>query len=327
MSRKYARIVGTGMAVPERTLSNADLTRIVDTSEEWIRTRTGMAVRHVAAEGEATSDLAIPAGRQALSAAGIAPENVDLVLVATISPDMLFPSTACLVQHGLGCKRAGAFDVLAACTGYITVLATAKAYIEAGLAETVLVIGADTITHYIDWQDRNTCVLFGDGAGATVVVADSRPGILSIDLGSDGGQPDLLKIPGGGSRIPPKRRDLPISDLCLKMDGKAIFKLATRVMSDSLAKALDQQGLSSQDVSLVIPHQANVRILAAVAERLGIGFDRWMINIEKYGNTTGATIPIALHEALLEGRIQSGDLLAMVAFGGGLTWGAALARW
>lgn len=325
--KRYARIVGTGMAVPKKKLTNADLTRLVDTSEEWIESRTGMSVRYVAEEGEATSDLAIPAGRDALSAAGIAPDEVDLVLVATISPDMLFPSTACLVQHGLGCKRAGAFDVLAACTGYITVLATAKAYIEAGLAQTVLVIGADTITHYVDWEDRNTCVLFGDGAGATVVIADTKPGLLSIDLGSDGGQPDLLKIPGGGSRIPPRRRDLPLSDLCLKMDGRAIFKLATRVMSESLSKALERQNLHADQVNIVIPHQANVRILSAVAERLGIGFDRWMINIEKYGNTTAATIPIALHEALQADRIKSGDLVAMVAFGGGLTWGTVLARW
>ena len=315
------------MAVPEKVLTNEDLTKIVDTTVEWIASRTGMQVRHIASEGEATSDLAIPAGRQALEAAGIAPEAVDLVLVATISPDMFFPSTACLVQHGLGCKHAGAFDVLAACTGYVTVLATAKAYIEAGLAKTILVIGADTITHFIDWSDRNTCVLFGDGAGATVVVADSEPGMLSIDLGSDGGQPGLLRIPGGGSRVPPGRRDVDPSVFCVEMDGKQIFRLATRVMTDSLVKALAAQNLSPDEVKLVVPHQANVRILSAVAERVGIGMDRWMINIEKYGNTTGATIPIALHEAVHEGRVSKGDLVAMVAFGGGLTWGTVLARW
>jgi len=315
------------MAVPEKTLTNEDLTKIVDTTEEWIETRTGMQVRHVAAEGEATSDLAIPAGRDALAAAGIAPEDVDLVLVATISPDMLFPSTACLVQHGLGCSHTGTFDVLAACTGYITVLATAKAYIEAGLAKTILVIGGDTITHYIDWNDRNTCVLFGDGAGATVLVADNEPGMLSIDLGSDGGQPGLLRIPGGGSRVPPKRRDVDPHIFCVEMDGKQIFRLATRVMSDSLAKALAAQDLHADEVKLVVPHQANVRILSAVAERLGIGFDRWIINIEKYGNTTAGTIPIALHEAVQAGRLEKGDLVAMVAFGGGLTWGTVLARW
>jgi 3-oxoacyl-[acyl-carrier-protein] synthase III len=324
---KYARITGTGLSVPEKTITNHDLEKIVDTNDEWIKSRTGMSVRHVVANGEATSDFAIPAARQALENSGCKPEDVDLVIVGTISPDMFFPSTACLVQDALGCKNAGAFDLMAACSGFTAIMTTAKAYIESGLARVVLAIGADTITHYVDWTDRDTCVLFGDGAGAVVLVADDTPGVLGIDIGSDGGKTELLKLTGGGSRTPMSKPDLDIKDCYVKMEGKSIFKLATRVMSQSISRTLEAEGLTADDVSLVIPHQANIRILTAVAERLKINMDRWMINIEKYGNTTAATIPIALHEALEAGRISKGDLIVMVAFGGGLTWGTVLVRW
>lgn len=330
-SRPHLRtvsITGVGSCVPERVLSNGDLERMVETSDEWITTRTGIRERRIAADGQATSDLATEAARRALADAGVRPEEVDLIIVATVTPDMPFPSTACLVQHRLGATRAAAFDIEAACSGFVYALDIASHFVASHTYNTVLVIGAEKMSSVVDWTDRNTCVLFGDGAGAAVL--QNRPsahGLLTTCLGSDGGKASLLELPAGGSACPPTAETVAARRHFLRMDGKETFKNAVTAMVTAANQALERCGLAIGDIRCVIPHQANQRILSAVAERLGARPDQVFSNVERYGNTSAASVGIALDEAVKSGRIQRGDLVLLVVFGAGLTWGAAVIEW
>lgn len=324
-----SRIVGTGSSVPDRVLSNADLERIVSTSDEWIVTRTGISERRIAADGEATSDLAERAGRRALEAAGVDPMDVDLILVSTVTPDMFFPSTGCLLQGRLGALHAAAFDLSAACSGFIYGLSVADAYLRAGLMRNILVIGAETLSKLVDWKDRNTCVLFADGAGAALVqrtTGDAR--VLSTHLYADGSKGGQLIVPGGGSRHPISQKVVDDNLAKIKMsNGNEVFKTAVRAMEEAAVAALKANGVEISDIDLFVPHQANGRIINATAQRLGLPRERIVVNIGRFGNTSAASIPIALDEAVRAGRLRPGDLLLLVAFGGGLTWGSALVRW
>jgi len=323
-----ARVIGTGAYLPERRLTNQELERMVETSDRWIIERTGIRERRIAAPEEATSDLAAAAGRQALAASGVAASSVELIIVATATPDMLFPSTACLVQDRLGAKQAFAFDLSAACTGFLYALAVADQYIRAGTYRTILVIGAEVLSRMIDWTDRSTCILFGDGAGAVVLQADQGArGLLSTHLHSDGALWDLIHIPGGGSRRPPSVETLANRMNFVKMKGSETFRVAVRALEEVAREALTANGLTPEELTLIIPHQANLRILQAVAERLAVPEGKVVINVDRYGNTSAASIPIALDEAVRGGRIKPDDLLLLEAFGAGLTWGAALMRW
>lgn len=314
------------MAVPDRIVTNSDLEKMVDTSDAWIRERTGMAERRLSDEHTAASDLALPASRDALRAAGLTPEDLDAVLVATISGDYVFPATACVLQHKLGAPNAMAFDLSAACTGYIYGLSVAQAYIESGRYRNILLVGVDMLTKVVDWTDRNTCVLFGDGAGATVIQPREEAGVLDTVLGSDGSAAELLYQPCGGTRIPISHEAIENKKHYLYMNGREIYKYAVREMVQCCRRVLERCGRSIGEVDLIIPHQANNRILEAVAQRLEVPMDRVFINIEKYANTSAATIPIALHEALQQGRLRKGSLTLFVSFGGGLTWGASLVQ-
>ncbi len=324
-------IIGTGSHMPERVMTNDDLAKIVDTSDEWITTRTGIRSRRIAAEGEATSDLASAAARNALEMAGVKPDELDLIIVATVTPDMFFPSTACVVQKKIGAKNAVGFDISAACSGFLFALQTARHYLNGGPRKTALVIGAEKLSSLINWQDRNTCVLFGDGAGAVVLRSDDsgvvQGQVLSSVMGSDGSQTDLLKVPGGGSFLPVTPENVASRPNTIHMEGRETFKHAVTRMCQASEQALKDAGLTTDDVTLVIPHQANARILAVMADRLGIAAERMFINLDKYGNTSAATIPVALDEANRGGLIKRGDVLLLVAFGGGLTWASAVIRW
>jgi 3-oxoacyl-[acyl-carrier-protein] synthase-3 len=324
-----SRIAGTGSSAPDRVLSNADLERIVHTSDEWIVTRTGISERRIAGPEEATSDLAERAGRRALEAAGVDPIDVNLILVSTVTPDMFFPSTACLLQNRLGAMHAAAFDLSAACSGFVYGLSVADAYIRAGIMRNILVIGAETLSKVVDWKDRSTCVLFADGAGAILVqrtTGDSR--VLSTHLYADGSKGEALIIPGGGSRHPISQRVVDENLAKIKMsNGNEVFKMAVRTMEEAAVSALKANGVEISDIDLLVPHQANARIINATAQRLGLPRERIVMNIDRYGNTSAASIPMALDEAVRAGRLHQGDLLLMVAFGGGLTWGSALVRW
>ncbi|RME32449.1 MAG: ketoacyl-ACP synthase III [Deltaproteobacteria bacterium] len=323
-----ARITGTGSYVPEKVLSNVELEQMVDTSDEWITTRTGIRERRVAADDENTSDLAVKAARAALEKAGATPEEIGYIVVGTITGDFPWPATACLVQDKLGAKNAFAVDVSAACSGFIYALDSAVKQVQSGAVKKALVIGAEILTRIVDWTDRNTCVLFGDAAGAVVVEAsDDDSGVLSTHLHSDGSYWELLYQPGFGTRYPVSEEALRQKVHCLKMQGNEVFKVAVRSMSEVAEEALAANGLTAQDLKLFIPHQANIRILDAVAKRLKLNQDQVFINVHKYGNTSGATIPVALDEAVCEGRIQKGDLVLLDAFGGGFTWGSVLMRW
>lgn len=330
-SRPHLRtvsITGVGSCVPDRILTNGDLERMVETSDEWITTRTGIRERRIAADGQATSDLATEAARRALADAGVQPEDVDLIIVATVTPDMPFPSTACLVQHRLGATRAAAFDIEAACSGFVYALDIASHFVASHTYNTVLVIGAEKMSSVVDWTDRNTCVLFGDGAGAAVL--QNRPsahGLLTTCLGSDGGKASLLELPAGGSACPPTAESVAARRHFLRMDGKETFKNAVTAMVTAANQALERCGLGIGDIRCVIPHQANQRILSAVAERLGARPDQVFSNVEKYGNTSAASVGIALDEAVKSGRVRRGDLVLLVVFGAGLTWGAAVIEW
>jgi len=322
------RVIGTGAYLPDRRLTNQELERTVETSDRWIVERTGIRERRIAAPDEATSDLATAAGRQALAASGVPTSSVELIIVATATPDMLFPSTACLVQERLGAKQAFAFDLSAACTGFLYALAVADQYIRAGTYRTVLVIGAEVLSRMIDWTDRTTCILFGDGAGAVVVQADrGTRGVLSTHLHSDGSLWDLIHIPGGGSRRPSSAETVANRMNFVKMKGSETFRVAVRALEEVAREALTANGLSIDDLALLIPHQANLRILQAVAERLSLPAEKMVINVDRYGNTSAASIPIALDEAVRGGRVRPNDLLLLEAFGAGLTWGAAVVRW
>lgn len=321
-------IVGVGAYAPPRLLTNFDLEKIVDTSDEWIRTRTGISTRHIAEADVATSDLALRAAQQALERAGMTPEEVDLIVLATITPDMPMPSTACFLQQKLGATRAAAFDLSAACSGFMYAMSVASAQIATGQFRNALVIGAETLSRFTDYTDRTTCVIFGDGAGAVVLkpVPEGR-GILSTYLGADGSNAELLTIPAGGSRNPASLETVTGHMHCIHMSGNEVFKFAVRVIEEAVNESLTRAGLTTADVNLVIPHQANIRIIDAAAKRLAIPADRWMNNIDHYGNTSAASIPIVLNEAYEAGRIKENDVIVVSGFGGGLTWGALTIRW
>ena len=323
-----AHIVGWGKSVPARVLSNDDLAQMVDTSDEWIRARTGIGERHIATDEETTSTMALQAARQALEIAGLNPAQLELVIVATVTSDYPFPSTACLVQDGLGAAQATAFDLSAGCTGFIYGLSVAANLISSGAYQNALIIGAETLSRILDWGDRNTCVLFGDGAGAVVLQANGADGgVLSTVLGSDGSGSNLLYIPAGGSREPTSHKTVSEGSHYINMRGREVFRFAVRVMSTATRQVVDQAGLTLDDLKLVIPHQANQRIIEAATRSLGLSPDIVFSNLERYGNTSSASIPIALCEAVEDGRIEQGDLVVCVGFGAGLTWGAVAVRW
>ena len=300
---------------------------MVETTDDWIVSLTGIRERRLAAEGESTSHMAARAAERALADAGIAADSVDLIIVATITPDMMFPSTACFVQDRIGAKRAFCFDISAACSGFLYALETARQFLAAGRVETALVIGAEKLSCFIDWQDRSTCVLFGDGAGAAVLRARERGGILPTTMGSDGALAHLLNIPGGGSLHPPSAQTVTEGRHFLKKEGREVFRHAVRGMCEASQQVLAQCGVTIDDVKCIIPHQANMRIMSAISERIGAPIERFYLNLERYGNMSAASAAVALDEAVRAGRIRRGDLALLVVFGGGFTWGAALIEW
>ena len=325
--QKRSGIIGLGRYLPARVLTNKELEKMVDTTDEWIVTRTGIKERRIARPDEATSDMAAEAAREALKDAKLTANDIDLIIVATITPDMFFPATACLVQDKLGCRTVPAFDVSVACSGFIYGIAIADQFIRSGTYKHALVIAAEKLSSITDWNDRSTCVLFGDGAGAAVLGPVEHGGILSVSLGANGKQGDLIKLPAGGSRIPTTVKSIEDKLHFIKMNGAELFKHAVRIMADAALGATQQLGLTADDIKLVIPHQANIRILNAVAKRMGLTEDKIYLNIEKYGNMSAASSAVALVEAVKEGRIKKGDKILLDAFGGGLTWGAMVIEW
>jgi len=321
-------IAGVGSYVPAKVLTNAELEKMVDTTDDWITTRTGIKERRIAAKDEFTSDLAAKAAQRAMKAAGITGDQIDLIIVATITPDMVFPSTACLVQQKIGARRAAAFDLEAACSGFIYGLEIAQQFIMSRTYDTVLVIGAEKLSSIVDWQDRNTCVLFGDGAGAAILQnRTTSHGLLTAVMGADGGKADLLHMPGGGSRCPATAESVSARLHYLRMEGKETFKYAVQAMMNAAQEALRRCEVDITQIKCIIPHQANRRIIDAVGERLGATPGQLFVNLERYGNTSAASVAIALAEAVNSGRIQRGDLILLVVFGAGLTWGAAVIEW
>lgn len=326
------KIIGTGSYVPERILTNDDLSEMVDTSDEWISTRTGIKERHIAADDQATSDLALGAAKNALAAANVRPAELDLIIVATVTPDKAFPSTACILQHKLGAGKCACFDLEAACSGLLYSLELADAMLKTRPAfSTALVIGAEKLTSLVDWEDRGTCVLFGDGAGALVLRGDDAPdsenSLISGNLGADGDHKDILQVPAGGSAMPITAENLEQRAHYMKMEGQEVFKLAVNAMVKSCKDALADAGMNTSQVRWLIPHQANLRILKMVGNRLKIPVERIYINVDRFGNTSAASIGIALDELVRSGDVQKGDHLLLTAFGGGLTWGSLLIRW
>ncbi len=321
MSSHYSRIIGTGGYLPAKVLFNRDLEQMVDTTDEWIYTRTGIRQRHIAADDEKTSDLALAASRGALAAAGVAPADLDLIIVATTTPDMIFPSTACLLQAKLGTRNCPAFDVQAVCSGFIYGLATADQFMRSGQYRNALVVGAEIYSRILDWKDRGTCVLFGDGAGAVVLRRDSTPGILSSRLHADGSHANMLSVPGticGG-----KVSGRPL----LQMDGGGVFKFAVKVLDDVVEETLAANNLRKSDIDWLIPHQANIRIIQAMARKLGMSMEKVVVTVDRHANTSAASIPLALDEAVRDGRVRSGHHVLMEGVGGGFTWGAVLVKW
>lgn len=328
--RRYAQIVGWGYHVPDKIITNKDLEQIVDTSDDWIRDRTGIQERHVAADPKETSaTLGAAAARKALEVADVPPNKVNLIICSTSSPEHIFPSTASIIQDAIGADNAGAFDLSAACSGFVYALSMARAMVIAGDAEYVLVIGAETLSRIVDWTDRGTCVLFGDGAGAVLVAASDVPGgILAVELGSDGSGANTLILPAGGSAMPSSLETVSSGSHYIKMDGKAVFRFATRVMAEATVRVLARAGMTTNDVDLVIPHQANVRIIQnSVLKQLKIPEDKVFINLQRYGNTSTASIPIALCEAIEAGKVKPGNKIVFVGFGAGLTWAACAVEW
>ncbi|HBS44300.1 MAG TPA: 3-oxoacyl-ACP synthase [Paenibacillus sp.] len=321
-------IIGTGKYVPEKILTNSDLEKIVETNDEWIVSRTGIRERHIAAPHEATSDLAYEAALKALDSAGMKAEDLDLIIIATVTPDSAFPSTACILQDKLGAKGAAAFDLSAACSGFVYSLATAVGFIQNGMYNNALIIGADTLSRITDYTDRNTCVLFGDGAGAVIIgeVPEGR-GFQSFDLGAEGSGGNLLKLEAGGSRLPASQQTVEDKKHFIYMNGREVFKFAVRVMGSATERVLTKAGLGKEDVDLFVPHQANIRIIQSAMQRLDLPPEKCVINVDKYANTSAASIPLALVEAAEEGRMKEGDTVLMVGFGGGLTWGASVLIW
>jgi 3-oxoacyl-[acyl-carrier-protein] synthase-3 len=323
---RHAHIVGWGMAVPERVLTNDDLAGFVDTSDEWIRTRTGIRERRIAGTHETTATLGLRAAQAALDVADLQPIEIDLIVVATSTPDYVFPSTASLIQDWIGASRAGAFDLSAACTGFVYALTMAVQSIRAGSVETALVIGAETMSRVLDWSDRNTCVLFGDGAGAVILRACDQPGgVLACTLGSDGSGADMLTIPNGAGPESIATNGAAVHKL--HMEGRGVFRFSTRIVGTVVTQTLEKAGVALEDVALIVPHQANQRIIDTAARHLKFPADRFFSNLASYGNTSSASIPIALCEAVEQGRIKPEDKLVLVGFGGGLTWGAAVIQW
>jgi 3-oxoacyl-[acyl-carrier-protein] synthase-3 len=316
------------MTVPESVLTNDDLSKIVDTNDQWIRERTGIRERRIAGEGDTTSSLAVQASWKALTAANLRPTDLDLIICSTSTPDYIFPATACLVQDQLGATKAGAFDLLAACSGFIYATNMAAQAIKSGSIKNALIIGSETLSRFVNWKDRNTCILFGDGAGAFVLQASETPGgVYTAVMHSDGSGGDLLTLQGGGSRYPATEATIHEGKHFIEMDGKEVFRFATRVMASATREALDAAGMTLEEIQWIVPHQANIRIIEAAARGLKLPMDRFVVNLDRYGNTSTASIPIATVEAVEKGQIKSGDKLVMVGFGAGLTWGALTAEW
>ena len=317
----YSKIIGTGSYLPEKILTNQDLERMVDTSDEWIRTRTGITQRHIAADNEMASDLALNASRQAMAAAGVTAADIDLIIVATTTPDVIFPSTACILQDKLGVNDCPAFDVQAVCSGFIYALATADMFIRAGKCRTALVVGTEIYSRILDWTDRSTCVLFGDGAGAVVLTQSDQPGILSSHLHADGSYSKILAVPGSicGGKVQGKP--------FVMMEGNVVFKFAIKVLEDVVREALAENNLEVSDIDWLIPHQANIRIIISTANKLGLPMEKVVATLDRHGNTSAASIPLALDIAVRDGRIKSGQLVLLEGVGGGFTWGAVLVRW
>ena len=325
---KNAVITGWGFYAPSRVVTNFDLEKIVETSDEWITSRTGIKERRFASDGEGTATMSTRAARAALDRAKLRPQDVQLIIVGTCSPDYIFPATACLVQSELGATRAGAFDVEAACTSFVTALGVAKGMISSGTVENALVIGAETLSRFLNFKDRTTCVLFGDGAGAVVVEASNASvGVESVVLHSEGSKGELLMLPAGGTRLPASQETLEQGKHFITMQGGEVFKLAVKSMSDAAEEALREAGLGLDDIALLIPHQANIRIIEGVAKRLHFPMEKVFVNIQRYGNTSAASVPIAISEAAATGRMKRGDKILLVAFGGGFTWGASVLEW
>ncbi len=323
---KYVKIIGTGSSVPDAILSNSDLEKMVETSDEWIISRTGIKERRIADKDTASSDIAYEAAEKALKAASVNPSDLDVIIVGTITPDFLFPSTGCVVQGLLGAKKAYAFDLMAGCSGFLYTLHVAQGIIKSGAAEKILVIGVDTLSKVTDFEDRSTCILFGDGAGAAVLTASDEPGILSSILNSDGRDWDLLYVPAGGSRTPISEEVLKTRDQYIKMEGNDVFKVAVKSMESATINAIQQADITPEDIDLFVPHQANQRILEAVRKRLNFPEEKVFVNLDKYGNTSGASVPLALDEAIRQGRVKEGNLVLFAAFGAGFTWGASVVR-
>jgi len=323
-----SKIISTGSYLPERILTNFDLEKMVDTSNEWIIERTGIKERRIASEDQAASDLAYEASRLAIGRASLKAKDIDLLIAATVTGDMPFPSTACILQHKLGAKNAAAFDINAACSGFLFGLYIADSFIRSGIHKRVLVVGTEVLSKITDWEDRTTCVLFGDGAGAVIAEpTKEEKGIISMNINSDGGMWNLLHLPGGGSRYPVSKDSINKRLHYIKMKGNETFKFAVRTLEDLVVKILKENKLDPSKLSLLIPHQANLRIIQATADRLGIPLNKVLINLDKYGNTSAASIPIALDEAVMTGRVRDGDYILLEAFGGGLTWASALIKW
>jgi len=324
---KKVGIIGVGAYLPKKILTNADLEKMVNTSDEWITTRTGIKERHVVAKNEAASDLALQAAKKALYDAKLKPLDIDLIIVATISPDMHFPSVSCIIQNALGAKNAACFDIAAACAGFVYALVIAQQFVARGTYKNVLVVGVEVLSSITDWQDRNTCVLFGDGAGAAIISEVKSGGIISSYLASDGSFADLLMLPAGGSRRPATHETIKERQHYIKMRGNELFKIAVNKMTEAAQVALKQAGLKCSDVDIIIPHQANMRIIMAMAKKLGLSEDKVYLNIEKYGNMSSASTAVALCEAVRKGKVKKGDIVVLDAFGAGLVWGACIIKW
>lgn len=328
LPKRTVSIIGTGSSVPARVMTNEDLSKVVETSDEWITSRTGIKERRIADEGEFTSDLASKAAQAAIDQSGISPTEIDLIIVATITPDKCMPSTACLVQTKIGATNAACFDISAACSGFLYAIEIAQQFITSHTYNTILVIGADKLSSIVDWKDRNTCVLFGDGAGAAILRHRAQGhGVIATRMGSNGNLADLLQVPGGGSACPITVDNVDQRLNTIRMEGRETFKHAVTNMVESARQVLDDAGLEASDLACVIPHQANLRIISAVAERLEVPLDRIMVNLDRFGNTSAAAVAIALDEANRTGRMKVGDYVLLVVFGGGMTWASSVIQW
>ncbi|HEY9018346.1 beta-ketoacyl-ACP synthase III [Thiomicrospira sp.] len=323
-SKTYSKIIGTGRYLPEKVLTNKDLESMVDTSDEWIRERTGIEQRHIAADSQTTCDLAEQASLKAIEMAGIKAQSIDMIIVATTTPDKIFPSTACLLQQRLGIHGCPAFDIQAVCTGFVYAISVADQFIRTGMAKRVLVVGSETLSRITNWSDRTTCILFGDGAGAMILEASSEPGILSTHIHADGQYETLLHVPSGPSKLP---QTDDVAERTMSMKGNEVFKVAVNTLSRIANETLDANGLTKDQIDWLVPHQANLRIISATGKKLGLSTDQVVVTVNKHANTSSASVPMAFDEAIRDGRIQRGQLVLMEAFGGGFTWGSALIRY